>query len=105
MPAHMELAWYLTCITPMGELSRMTQFKDKTALQKNIMTGLFTYPVLMAADILIYKANVVPVGDDQVQQVADVADVLQRPAALVLDVDDFVHLCTLRPSAGPAERE
>ena len=67
VPAHMELAWYLTCITPMGELSRMTQFKDKGALQKNVTAGLFTYPVLMAADILIYKASFVPVGDDQLQ--------------------------------------
>jgi tryptophanyl-tRNA synthetase len=67
VPEHMELAWYLACVTPTGELSRMTQFKDKSAQQQNVMTGLFTYPVLMAADILIYKANLVPVGADQIQ--------------------------------------
>jgi tryptophanyl-tRNA synthetase len=67
VPQHMELAWYLTCLTPMGDLSRMTQFKDKSAQQKNVTAGLFTYPILMAADILIYKASIVPVGDDQVQ--------------------------------------
>jgi tryptophanyl-tRNA synthetase len=67
VPAHMELAWYLACVTPMGELSRMTQFKDKSAQQRNITSGLFTYPILMAADVLIYKANIVPVGADQVQ--------------------------------------
>jgi tryptophanyl-tRNA synthetase len=67
VPAHMELAWYLMCLTPMGDLSRMTQFKDKSSQQENVRAGIFTYPVLMTADILIYKASVVPVGDDQVQ--------------------------------------
>jgi tryptophanyl-tRNA synthetase len=67
VPAHMELAWYLTCLTPMGDLSRMTQFKDKSTQQENVRAGLFTYPILMTADILIYKASIVPVGDDQVQ--------------------------------------
>jgi tryptophanyl-tRNA synthetase len=67
VPQHMELTWYLMCLTPMGDLSRMTQFKDKSAQQENVRAGLFTYPVLMTADIIIYKASVVPVGDDQVQ--------------------------------------
>lgn len=68
VPQHMELTWYLTCVTPMGDLSRMTQFKEKSDQHKqNINAGLFMYPVLMAADILVYKANVVPVGDDQIQ--------------------------------------
>lgn len=67
VPEHMELAWYLTCLTPMGDLSRMTQFKEKSAQQENVRAGIFTYPVLMTADILIYKASIVPVGDDQVQ--------------------------------------
>ena len=68
IPAHSELAWILNTITPMGELLRMTQFKDKSSRQKeNVNVGLFTYPTLMAADILIYSTNVVPVGDDQDQ--------------------------------------
>ncbi|MDR3582249.1 MAG: tryptophan--tRNA ligase [Candidatus Pacebacteria bacterium] len=68
VPAHSELAWILNTITPMGELERMTQFKDKSARQEaNVNAGLFTYPVLMAADILLYGTRVVPVGDDQLQ--------------------------------------
>ena len=66
--AHSELAWILDTITPMGELERMTQFKDKSARQEaNVNAGLFAYPVLMAADILLYGTRVVPVGDDQLQ--------------------------------------
>ena len=65
---HAELAWLLTCLTPMGHLNRMTQFKEKMQKQvKNINAGLFTYPVLMAADILLYRADLVPVGEDQRQ--------------------------------------
>jgi len=68
VPAHSELAWILNTITPMGELERMTQFKDKSARQEsNINAGLFDYPVLMAADILLYNTKIVPVGDDQLQ--------------------------------------
>ena len=68
VPQHMELAWYLGSVTPMGDLSRMTQFKEKSDQHKqNVNSGLFTYPILMAADVLLYKATVVPVGDDQVQ--------------------------------------
>jgi tryptophanyl-tRNA synthetase len=67
-PQHMELAWYLSTVTPMGDLHRMTQFKEKSDQYKqNVNAGLFTYPVLMAADILVYRASVVPVGNDQVQ--------------------------------------
>ncbi len=67
---HAELAWLLGTITPMGELSRMTQFKEKSKAHKDyINAGLFNYPVLMAADILLYKANGVPVGKDQEQHV------------------------------------
>ena len=65
--AHTELAWLLSTITPFGELSRMTQFKDKSAKQKSTSLGLFSYPVLMAADILLYQTDVVPVGEDQTQ--------------------------------------
>jgi tryptophanyl-tRNA synthetase len=64
---HAELAWILTCLTPMGNLNRMTQFKDKSSRTKNINAGLFTYPTLMASDILLYQADVVPVGEDQRQ--------------------------------------
>lgn len=68
VPAHSELAWILNTITPIGELERMTQFKDKSrAQQENINAGLFTYPTLMAADILLYDAKFVPVGEDQKQ--------------------------------------
>ncbi len=66
--AHSELAWILSTVAPMGELERMTQFKDKASRQAlNINVGLFTYPVLMAADIVLYNATAVPVGDDQLQ--------------------------------------
>lgn len=75
---HTELAWFLETLTPMGELERMTQFKEKAQQHKeNINAGLFSYPVLMAADILLYKADTVPVGEDQVQHV-ELARVLAR---------------------------
>jgi tryptophanyl-tRNA synthetase len=65
---HTELAWYLTCVAPMGELGRMTQFKEKSEQHKeSVNAGLFTYPILMAADILLYKGTLVPVGADQIQ--------------------------------------
>ncbi|MBU2082312.1 tryptophan--tRNA ligase [Patescibacteria group bacterium] len=68
IPGHTDLTWIFNTITPLGELERMTQYKDKAASQKqNINVGLFDYPVLMAADILIYKSEAVPVGEDQVQ--------------------------------------
>ena len=64
---HTELAWYLAAVTPYGELGRMTQFKEKGEGKDFVSTALFTYPVLMSADILLYKATVVPVGEDQLQ--------------------------------------
>lgn len=68
VPAHAELAWYFNTLTPMGEMARMTQYKDKAQKNSNnVNVGLFDYPVLMAADILLYHATVVPVGQDQVQ--------------------------------------
>jgi len=77
--AHAELAWILNCYTMFGELSRMTQFKDKSARNAdNINAGLFTYPALMAADILLYQADLVPVGDDQKQHVELTRDVASR---------------------------
>ncbi len=67
VPEHTELAWILGCVTSYGDLTRMTQFKDKSAGRKFISAGLFTYPILQAADILLYRAQGVPVGEDQVQ--------------------------------------
>lgn len=84
---HAELAWILNCFTYMGELSRMTQFKDKAAKHAdNINAGLFTYPVLMAADILLYQADVVPVGIDQMQHLELTRDIAQRFNAIYGDV-------------------
>lgn len=67
VPEHAELAWILGCVTGYGDLTRMTQFKDKSAGKEFISAGLFIYPVLQAADILLYRAAGVPVGEDQVQ--------------------------------------
>lgn len=86
-PAHAELAWVLNCYTYMGELQRMTQFKDKSARHaENINAGLFTYPVLMAADILLYQADYVPVGKDQMQHIEICRDIAQRFNAIYGDV-------------------
>lgn len=77
--AHAELSWVLSCNTQMGELSRMTQFKEKSKKHAdNINAGLFTYPVLMAADILVYRADLVPVGHDQLQHVEIARDIANR---------------------------
>ena len=79
VPAHAELAWILDCYAMFGELSRMTQFKDKSAKNAdNINAGLFTYPVLMAADILLYQTEMVPVGDDQKQHLELSRDIANR---------------------------
>ena len=84
---HAELAWILNCFTYMGELNRMTQFKDKAAKHAdNINAGLFTYPVLMAADILLYQADVVPVGKDQLQHLELTRNLAQRFNAIYGDV-------------------
>lgn len=85
--AHAELSWILNCFTYMGELNRMTQFKDKSAKHAdNINAGLFTYPVLMAADILLYQTNKVPVGADQKQHLEITRDIAQRFNAIYGDV-------------------
>lgn len=79
VPEHTELAWYLASVTQFGELGRMTQFKDKSEHHaQNVNVGLFTYPVLMAADILLYRATIVPVGEDQVQHVELARDIAHR---------------------------
>lgn len=78
-PAHAQLSWILSCYTQFGELSRMTQFKDKSQKHpENINAGLFTYPVLMAADILLYQADLVPVGIDQKQHVELTRNIAER---------------------------
>ena len=79
VPAHAQMAWILNCYTQFGELSRMTQFKDKSAKHAdNINAGLFTYPALMAADILLYQADLVPVGADQKQHLELARDIAER---------------------------
>ena len=76
--AHAECCWLLNCVTPVGWLHRMTQYKDKAAKQESVLTGLLDYPVLMAGDILLYDANEVPVGDDQKQHVELTRDIANR---------------------------
>lgn len=77
--AHAELSWILSCYTYMGELNRMTQFKEKSSKhENNINAGLFTYPVLMASDILLYQADLVPIGDDQKQHLEITRDIAER---------------------------
>lgn len=76
--AHAEACWLMNCITPIGWLQRMTQFKDKSAKQESVGTGLLDYPVLMACDILLYDASEVPVGDDQKQHVELARNIAQR---------------------------
>lgn len=79
VPAHSQLAWILNCYTQFGEMSRMTQFKDKSAAHAdNVNVGLFSYPVLMAADILLYQADLVPVGVDQKQHLEIARDIANR---------------------------
>jgi tryptophanyl-tRNA synthetase len=76
---HTELTWYLAAVTSHGDLNRMTQFKEKTAKQRELVSGgLFFYPVLMAADVLAYRAQEVPVGDDQVQHVELMREIARR---------------------------
>jgi tryptophanyl-tRNA synthetase len=98
VPGHAELTWLLTCVTPIGWLERMTQYKDKSSKQESVGDGLLQYPVLMAADILIYQANVVPVGDDQSQHLELTRDVAQRFNALYGDT--FVMPATKLPTVG-----
>ena len=87
VPQHAELSWILNCYTYMGELSRMTQFKDKSAKHAdNINAGLFTYPVLMAADILLYITDLVPIGADQKQHLELARDIALRFNAVYGDV-------------------
>ncbi|MGH8886597.1 MAG: tryptophan--tRNA ligase [Egibacteraceae bacterium] len=78
VPEHAQLSWILECTATMGEASRMTQFKDKGAGRDSVSVGLFTYPILQAADILLYQADEVPIGEDQRQHVELARDIAQR---------------------------
>lgn len=98
VPAHAELAWMLTCVTPIGWLYRMTQFKAKSEAQETIGDGLLQYPVLMAADILLYQAGIVPVGDDQSQHLELARDIAQRFNSLYGET--FVMPKTSLPTVG-----
>jgi tryptophanyl-tRNA synthetase len=98
VPAHTELAWMLTCVTPVGWLERMTQYKAKSAKQESIGDGLLQYPVLMAADIMLYQAGIVPVGEDQAQHLELTRDIAQRFNSLYGDT--FVVPGTALPSVG-----
>src|SRR6266481_30621 len=98
VPAHAELAWMLTCVTPVGWLERMTQYKAKAAAQQTIGDGLLQYPVLMAADILLYQAAIVPVGEDQAQHLELTRDIAQRFNSLYGDT--FVVPATHLPTIG-----
>jgi tryptophanyl-tRNA synthetase len=102
IPGHSELAWLLTCVTPLGWLQRMTQFKIKAdkqeALRESIGDGLLQYPVLMAADILLYQASIVPVGDDQTQHLELTRDIAQRFNGLYGET--FVMPATQLPTVG-----
>lgn len=78
IPAHSELTWILNCVTPIGWLERMTQYKSKASLLESVSTGLLDYPVLQAADVLLYKTNLVPVGEDQRQHIELMKDIGER---------------------------
>ncbi len=97
--AHAEGCWLLNCITPLGWLQRMTQFKDKSAKQESVLTGLLDYPVLMAGDIIFYDADEVPVGEDQKQHVELARDIAQRFNALY-NLDFFVVPQPVIPKVG-----
>ena len=98
VPAHAELAWMLTCVTPVGWLERMTQYKAKAAAQQTIGDGLLQYPVLMAADIMLYQAAIVPVGEDQAQHLELTRDIAQRFNSLYGET--FVVPQTSLPTVG-----
>ena len=78
VPEHTELAWVFTSVTPVGELERMTQFKDKSRRQESVLAGILNYPVLQAADVLLYKADLVPVGEDQEQHIELMREIARK---------------------------
>jgi tryptophanyl-tRNA synthetase len=89
VPEHSELQWLLNTVAPIGELERMTQFKDKSQRVESVPAGLLNYPVLMAADILLYRADLVPVGEDQVQHLELTREVARRWNAEFGKGEDF----------------
>lgn len=94
VPAHAQAAWMLQCISYIGELERMTQFKDKSAGKEAVSAGLLTYPPLMAGDILLYNADLVPVGEDQKQHLEltrDLAERFNKKYAEIFTIPD-IHL-------------
>lgn len=93
VPAHAELTWLLNCVTPMNWLERMIQFKEKSAKSESVSTGLFTYPVLMAADILLYQADQVPVGEDQRQHLELARDICRRTHDLYCKGNAYKKRC------------
>jgi tryptophanyl-tRNA synthetase len=99
VPEHTELAWVLNTITPLGELERQTQFKEKSQRQESVPAGLLNYPVLQAADILLYRADLVPVGEDQIQHLELSRVVARRWNAA------FGRLTGKRTADGGEERE
>ena len=78
VPEHTELYWLLNTVTPLGELERQTQFKDKAQRQESVPAGLLNYPVLQAADVLLYEATLVPVGEDQLQHLELMREITRR---------------------------
>lgn len=98
VPEHAELHWVLSCIAPLGNLQRMTQFKEKSANQKQVLAGILMYPVLMAADILLYRADFVPVGEDQKQHLELTRDLVEYFRGKFADV--FVMPKPLIPEKG-----
>ena len=98
VPAHSELNWILSCITPVGWLRRMTQYKNKSRGQDSVNSGLFTYPVLQAADVLLYDTEFVPVGEDQKEHIELARDIARRFNDLYGNT--FVLPKTVLPPAG-----
>jgi tryptophanyl-tRNA synthetase len=98
IPEHAELAWMLTCVTPVGWLERMTQYKAKSQAAETVGDGLLQYPVLMAADILLYQAAIVPVGEDQTQHLELARDIAQRFNSLYGET--FTMPATRLPTVG-----
>jgi tryptophanyl-tRNA synthetase len=96
--AHAQACWLLNCVTPLGWLQRMTQYKDRAAHQESVSTGLLDYPVLMAADILLYDTDEVPVGEDQQQHVELARDIAERFNRLYGDL--FALPVAVIPDAG-----
>jgi tryptophanyl-tRNA synthetase len=102
VPAHTTLSWLLTTVTPLGELERMTQFKDKSERVESIPAGLLCYPVLMAADILVHRAELVPVGEDQVQHLELAREITRKWNATFAPDNDYFP--EPQPILSPAKR-